>query len=48
MSTTQGEAPFARQAIAVGDTAAARYFRHNAADEAKHAATFQQALNQPQ
>ncbi|MGW2183421.1 ferritin family protein [Streptomyces sp. NPDC001732] len=37
---------FARRATAVGDTAAARFFRNTAADEAKHAAAFQQALNQ--
>ncbi|MFF4762303.1 ferritin family protein [Streptomyces sp. NPDC001292] len=37
---------FAKRATAVGDTAAARYFRDTAADEAKHAAAFQQALNQ--
>ncbi|MEU6417469.1 ferritin family protein [Streptomyces spiralis] len=36
---------FANRASAVGDTAAARYFRDTAADEAKHAAAFQQALN---
>ncbi|MGV9255628.1 ferritin family protein [Streptomyces sp. NPDC003697] len=36
---------FAERAAAVGDTAAARYFRDTAADEAKHAAAFQQALN---
>ncbi|MFD8386005.1 ferritin family protein [Streptomyces sp. NPDC059679] len=36
---------FAKRATAVGDTAAARYFRDTAADEAKHAAAFQQALN---
>ncbi|MGW3600899.1 ferritin family protein [Streptomyces sp. NPDC005167] len=37
---------FAKRATAVGNTAAARYFRDTAADEAKHAAAFQQALNQ--
>ncbi|MFH8475734.1 ferritin family protein [Streptomyces sp. NPDC018000] len=37
---------FAKQASAVGDTAAARYFRDTAADKAKQAAAFQQALNQ--
>ncbi|MFE7235873.1 ferritin family protein [Streptomyces sp. NPDC057596] len=37
---------FARRATAVGDTAAARYFRDTAADEAKHAAAFQKALDQ--
>ncbi|MFB7224717.1 ferritin family protein [Streptomyces sp. NPDC056227] len=37
---------FAKRATAVGDTAAARYFRDTAADEAKHAAAFQQSLNQ--
>ncbi|WP_445281852.1 ferritin family protein [Streptomyces sp. DSM 118148] len=37
---------FAQRATAVGDTAAARYFRDTAADEAKHAAAFQKALNQ--
>ncbi|TGB18994.1 rubrerythrin family protein [Streptomyces palmae] len=36
---------FAKRAAAVGDTAAARYFRDTAADEARHAAAFQQALN---
>ncbi|PZH19135.1 rubrerythrin family protein [Streptomyces sp. NTH33] len=36
---------FARRATAVGDTAA-RYFRDTAADEAKHAAAFQKALDQ--
>ncbi|WP_225102724.1 ferritin family protein [Streptomyces sp. CoH27] len=37
---------FAKQATAVGDTAAASYFRNTAADEARHAAAFQAALNQ--
>ncbi|MGI5137807.1 ferritin family protein [Streptomyces sp. CA-106110] len=37
---------FAKRASAVGDTAANRYFRDTAADEAKHAAAFQQALDQ--
>ncbi|GAA1992203.1 ferritin family protein [Catenulispora subtropica] len=37
---------FARQAAAVGDTAAARYFRDTAADEARHEAAFQRALDQ--
>ncbi|MER5604147.1 ferritin family protein [Streptomyces sp. NPDC002265] len=37
---------FASRATAVGDTAAATYFRDTAADEAKHSAAFQQALNQ--
>lgn len=37
---------FAARATAVGDTTAARYFRDTAADEARHAAAFQQALNQ--
>jgi rubrerythrin len=37
---------FARRATAVGDTTAARYFRDTAADEARHAAAFQQALDQ--
>ncbi|MGI5133228.1 MULTISPECIES: ferritin family protein [unclassified Streptomyces] len=37
---------FAERATVVGDTPAARYFRDTAADEAKHAAAFQQALNQ--
>ncbi|WP_256725787.1 ferritin family protein [Streptomyces sp. IMTB 2501] len=37
---------FAKQAKAASDTAAAAYFRNTAADEAKHAAAFQQALNQ--
>ncbi|MFE2180619.1 ferritin family protein [Streptomyces sp. NPDC059455] len=36
---------FAEQAAAVGDTAAARFFRDTAADEAKHAAAFQRALD---
>lgn len=36
---------FAERAAAVGDTGAADYFRDTAADEAKHAAAFQQALN---
>ncbi|WP_424862703.1 ferritin family protein [Streptomyces sp. MMS24-I29] len=37
---------FAKRAASVGDTAAAGYFRDTAADEARHAAAFQQALNQ--
>ncbi|MFE0348946.1 ferritin family protein [Streptomyces griseoluteus] len=37
---------FAKRATAVGDTAAPRYFRDTAADEAKHAAAFQKALDQ--
>ncbi|MFJ8856470.1 ferritin family protein [Streptomyces sp. NPDC102437] len=37
---------FAKRATTVGDTAAARYWRNTAADEAKHAAAFQQALDQ--
>ncbi|WP_316746055.1 ferritin family protein [Streptomyces sp. MK7] len=37
---------FAKRATAVGDSAAARYFRDTAADEAKHAAAFQKALDQ--
>ncbi|MEV6165061.1 ferritin family protein [Streptomyces sp. NPDC052052] len=37
---------FAKRATAVGDTAAARYFRDTAAAAAKHAAAFQQALDQ--
>lgn len=37
---------FARRATAVGDTAAARFWRDTAADEARHAAAFQKALNQ--
>ncbi|MFF8594586.1 ferritin family protein [Streptomyces sp. NPDC015220] len=37
---------FAKRATAVGDPAAARFFRDTAADEAKHASAFQQALNQ--
>lgn len=36
---------FAKQATAAGDTAAAAYFRDTAADETKHAAAFQAALN---
>ncbi|MER6100364.1 ferritin family protein [Streptomyces sp. NPDC001728] len=36
---------FAAQAMAVGDISAARYFRDTAADEARHAAAFQQALD---
>lgn len=36
---------FARQAAAAGDTAAASFFRGTAADEARHAAAFQAALN---
>ena len=35
---------YARQAAAVGDTAAARLFREIARDEARHARTFAQAL----
>jgi len=38
---------FARRADAVGDHQAARLFRHNAADEAGHARTFQQLLAHP-
>ncbi len=37
---------FAKRATAVGDTTVARYFRDTAADEAKHEAAFQRALNQ--
>nr|WP_237540701.1 MULTISPECIES: ferritin family protein [unclassified Streptomyces] len=37
---------FVKRATAVGDTAAARYWRNTAADEAKHAAAFQKALDQ--
>ncbi|WP_225834169.1 ferritin family protein [Streptomyces sp. NK08204] len=37
---------FAQRATAVGDAAVARYFRDTAADEARHAAAFQQALDQ--
>ncbi|MFF3734535.1 ferritin family protein [Streptomyces sp. NPDC002476] len=37
---------FAKRAASIGDTAAAGYFRDTAADEARHAAAFQQALNQ--
>ncbi|MEU2556779.1 rubrerythrin family protein [Streptomyces sp. NPDC014684] len=37
---------FAKRATALGDTAAARYFRNTAADESQHAAAFQKALNQ--
>ncbi|ALO98653.1 Rubrerythrin [Streptomyces hygroscopicus subsp. limoneus] len=37
---------FAKRATAVGDTAAARYWRNTAADETRHAAAFQKALNQ--
>ncbi|MEV6294979.1 ferritin family protein [Streptomyces sp. NPDC051896] len=37
---------FAKQATAVGDAAAAGFFRNTAADEARHAAAFQAALNQ--
>ncbi|MFB7917155.1 rubrerythrin family protein [Streptomyces sp. NPDC056061] len=37
---------FARRATAVGDTIAARYFRDTAADESRHAAAFQRALDQ--
>ncbi|MGS2586140.1 ferritin family protein [Streptomyces hebeiensis] len=36
---------FAERATAVGDTAAARYFRDTAADEAKHMTAFRQALD---
>ncbi|MFF5159911.1 ferritin family protein [Streptomyces sp. NPDC000348] len=36
---------FAERAAAVGDTAAARFFRDTAADEARHAAAFQKALD---
>ncbi|MFD8329116.1 ferritin family protein [Streptomyces lydicus] len=36
---------FAKRATAVGDTTAAAYFRNTAADEARHAAAFQAALN---
>lgn len=36
---------FAMRAMAVGDLAAARLFRHNAVDEAKHALAFRQALD---
>ncbi|WNM35832.1 ferritin family protein [Streptomyces sp. Li-HN-5-11] len=36
---------FAQRAKAVGDTSAAAYFRNTAADEARHAAAFQAALN---
>ncbi|MFG3064216.1 ferritin family protein [Streptomyces sp. NPDC048231] len=36
---------FAKRATAAGDTAAAGYFRDTAADESKHAAAFQEALN---
>lgn len=36
---------FAGRADAVGDHQAARLFRHNAADEAKHARAFQQKLD---
>lgn len=38
---------FARRADAAGDHQAARLFRHNAADEARHARAFQQMLNHP-
>ncbi|WP_406469661.1 rubrerythrin family protein [Streptomyces hirsutus] len=37
---------FAERTTAVGDTAAARFFRNTAADEARHAAAFQKALDQ--
>ncbi|WP_381356504.1 ferritin family protein [Streptomyces chlorus] len=37
---------FAQRATAVGDTATARFFRDTAADEARHAAAFQKALDQ--
>lgn len=37
---------FAKRATAVGDEAVAGFFRDTAADEAKHATAFQQALNQ--
>ncbi|MFD6323802.1 ferritin family protein [Streptomyces sp. NPDC058442] len=37
---------FAERATAVGDTTAARFFRDTAADEARHAAAFQEALDQ--
>ncbi|WP_457460614.1 ferritin family protein [Streptomyces sp. TE5632] len=37
---------FAERATAVGDTAAARFFRDTAADEARHGAAFQKALDQ--
>ncbi|MER5597241.1 ferritin family protein [Streptomyces sp. NPDC002265] len=37
---------FAGRATTVGDTATATCFRNTAADEAKHSAAFQQALNQ--
>ncbi|MER6409339.1 ferritin family protein [Streptomyces viridosporus] len=37
---------FAERATAVGDTAAARFFRATAANEARHAAAFQKALDQ--
>ncbi|MFI0504262.1 ferritin family protein [Streptomyces albogriseolus] len=37
---------FAERATAVGDSAAARFFRDTAADEARHAAVFQKALDQ--
>ncbi|WP_127361148.1 ferritin family protein [Actinacidiphila soli] len=37
---------FAKRATAAGDTATARYFRDTAADEARHTAAFQRALNQ--
>ncbi|MEU1693185.1 ferritin family protein [Streptomyces hirsutus] len=36
---------FAERATAVGDSAAARFFRDTAADEARHAAAFQEALD---
>ncbi|MFB9350753.1 ferritin family protein [Streptomyces heliomycini] len=36
---------FAERAAALGDTAAARFFRDTAADEARHAAAFQKALD---
>ncbi|MFB7214780.1 hypothetical protein [Streptomyces sp. NPDC056255] len=34
------------QTLAVGDTAAARYWQNTAADEARHATAFQKALDQ--
>ncbi|MGW5609132.1 ferritin family protein [Streptomyces sp. NPDC003753] len=37
---------FAARATAIGDTAAARYFRDTAVDEARHGTAFQQALDQ--
>ncbi|MFE1457196.1 rubrerythrin family protein [Streptomyces sp. NPDC058735] len=38
---------FARRAAAVGDAEAARLFRHNASDEARHARAFQRMLDNP-